>query len=129
MVAYLRQFLVVLLVLLQNAAPLVHAHTGGNVTQRGLHLHEFESLRLVADNTSLAAADHAVDAENCVVNVGSAIKQQQTFDYSVTTFYGINNDLGFAIARDAKIVNFSPQPSGFIPKPLLAHNSSRAPPL
>lgn len=129
MVAFLRQFLVVLLVLLQNAAPLVHAHTGGNVTQRGPHLYEFETLRLLADNVSLAAIDHAADSESCIINVGSAIKQQQTLDHSVTSFYPINGDLGFAIARDADIINFSPQPAGFIPKPLLTQNSSRAPPL
>ena len=129
MVAFLRQFLVILLVLLQNAAPLVHAHTGGETPQHGLHLHEFEALRLAADNMSLASIDHASDAKSCIVNVGSAIKRQHSNDDATAVLYPMNNDQGFAIARDADIVNFSPQPSGFIPKPLPSHNSSRAPPI
>ncbi|MGZ5000090.1 MAG: hypothetical protein ACXV7F_07305 [Methylomonas sp.] len=125
----MRQFLVVLLVLLQFAAPMVHAHAGGNVTQRGLHLHEFESLRLITDSPSLASADHSVNMQSCIVEVGSAIKQQQTLDQAVTFFYPVNDALGFAIARDARIVNFSPHNAGFIPKPVITHNTSRAPPL
>lgn len=129
MVAFLRQFLVVLLVLLQSAAPLVHAHTGGNFSQRGLHLHEFETLRLAADNMFLASVDHAVDAESCIVNVGSAIEKQHAANNADTVLYPLNCDQDFAIARDADIVNFSPQLSGFIPKPLPSHNNSRAPPI
>lgn len=129
MVAFLRQFLVVLLVLLQGAAPLVHAHTGGDVSQRGLHLPEFETLRLAADSMSLAAADHSVTAESCIVDVGSAIKRQHTADDSAPIFYLPGNGPGLAFTRDTGIVNFSPYTTGFIPEPFSSHNTSRAPPL
>jgi len=75
MVAFLRHFLIVLAVLLQSAAPLVHAHIGGEVSLRGLHLHEFETLHMAAHGVSLEKiAGHAVDAESCIVDLGSAMK-------------------------------------------------------
>lgn len=74
MVAFFRQFLVVLLVLLQNVAPLMHAHTGLEGTKSGLHLYEFETLRLVIDQSSIETANFAQDTENFIVSVGSAIK-------------------------------------------------------
>jgi hypothetical protein len=74
MVAFFRQFLVVLLVFLQNAAPLMHAHTGQEGTQSGLHLYEFETLRLIVDHSSVGTANFAQDTENFIVSVGSAIK-------------------------------------------------------
>jgi hypothetical protein len=129
MVAFLRQFLVVLLVLLQSAAPLVHAHTGGKVSQYGLHLHEFEALHLVADSVALTAFGHAISADSSIVDLGSAIKQQTTTDDHSFSFYLFGNDPVFAIARDSDVINFSPHISGFVLEPFLSHNTSRAPPL
>lgn len=128
MVAFLRQFLVVLLVLLQGAAPLVHAHTDGNVSQRGLHLPEFEAFHLVADSASLTAADHGVIAESCIVDLGSAIKRQRAIEDHNPTSYTINNEPVFAITRVVEVVNFSPQIACFVLDPYLSHNTSRAPP-
>ena len=78
MVAFFRQFLVVLLILLQNAAPLMHAHTCQDGTQSGLHLYEFETLRHVVDNSIVETAHFAQDTENFIVSVGSAIKHAHT---------------------------------------------------
>ena len=130
MVAFFRQFLVVLLVLLQNAAPLVHAHTGGvDVSQTGLHLYEFETLRLAADHLSMAATNHAINTESCVVNVGSAIKQSQPAAISATPVFLLPaNGPVLATARDALIISFAPHTTDFDPQPILSHNSSRAPP-
>ena len=75
MVAFFRQFLIVLLVLLQNATPLMHAHIGQEGTQSGLHLYEFETLRLAVDHSSIETANFAQDTENFIVSIGSAIKQ------------------------------------------------------
>lgn len=69
MVALLRQFLVVLLVLLQCAAPLVHAHTGGNAYQSGLHIHEFESFSHVSKEVALVAASHDSHADSVIVDI------------------------------------------------------------
>lgn len=127
MVAFLRRFLVVLLVLLQYAAPLVHAHASGNNSQRGLHLHEFESLRLVTDGLAMHASDNGAEIENGIIEIGSAIKQHQNID-QVAAFFLSDNTLSFVIARDAEIINFSPQTVEPITQPFLWHHSSRAPP-
>ncbi|ATG92396.1 hypothetical protein [Methylomonas koyamae] len=74
MVAYLRQFLVVLLVLLQTAAPLVHAHVGGDAGGCGIHLHGLEGLQSDPDHSQLQSLRHDMQHQAAVVNVGSAIK-------------------------------------------------------
>lgn len=128
MVAFLRRFLVVLLVLLQAAVPLVHAHAGNNVA-RGLHLHEFEALHVVADGLSFSIGKHAADAQSCIVEVGSAINQQPSDHDSAAIFYLPVEIPAFAGDRMIDVINFSPHTAGFVPEPFLAQNTSRAPPL
>ncbi|MDD1622345.1 MAG: hypothetical protein LUQ11_12780 [Methylococcaceae bacterium] len=129
MVAFLRHFLIVLAVLLQSAAPLVHAHIGGEVSLRGMHLHEFETLHMAAHGMSIEkSVGHSIDAESCIVDLGSAIKQQKTTDDSAPFFYLFNNAPGITDSRDAKIVNFSPHTPGFVYEPFPSDNTSRAPP-
>lgn len=129
MVAFLRHFLIVLAVLLQSAAPLVHAHIGGEVSLRGMHLHEFETLHLAAHGMSIEkSVGYSVDAESCIVDLGSALKQHNTTDDSVPVFYLFDNALGITDSCDAKIVNFSPHIPGFASEPFLSDNTSRAPP-
>lgn len=129
MVAFFRQFLVVLLVLLQNAVPLVHAHAGGDSAQRGLHLHEFETLRIIADHLTLSAYDHAMDAKSCIVNIGSAIKQPMQNHGSQLDFYPQSRfflcpphaaiAIDDALSRDDTVA---------LPQIYFNHNTSRAPP-
>lgn len=129
MVAFLRHFLIVLAVLLQSAAPLVHAHIGGEVSLRGLHLHEFETLHMASHGMSLEKSiGHSVDAESCIVDLGSAIKLQKITDDSAPVFYVFDNASRIMDSRNAKIVNFSPHIPGFVPEPFLSDNTSRAPP-
>jgi hypothetical protein len=129
MVALLRQFLVVLLVLLQCAAPLVHAHTGGNAYQSGLHIHEFESFSHVANEVALVAASQDSHADSVIVDIDSAIKHQSTDNDSITAFYLHSQISSFAISRQADTINFSTQPLAFVPSFFISHNTSRAPPL
>ena len=75
MVASLRHFLILLLVLLQVAAPLVHAHVGDSMSGHGLHLHEFEMLQVKPHQQSFANLDYQARAvQSAIVEVGSAIK-------------------------------------------------------
>ena len=129
MVAFFRRFLVVLLVLLQNAAPLVHAHTGGDVSQGGFHLYEFEALRFVADQVSMVSAGHGQDTESCIVNVGSAIKQHQTSNDPIPVFCLLGGNPVASANRYAETVNFSTHLAGFVPQSFPNHNTTRAPPL
>jgi len=129
MVAYLRQLLVMLLILLQMAAPLMHAHVGADASPRGLHLHEFEALHIERDGPVLMAFDHDLQMQSSIVNIGSAIKQQQLLDkLSPAVFLFVLAVPVFAVARQIGIVNFSPHISLFVPEPLPSQNASRAPP-
>ncbi|OQW74291.1 MAG: hypothetical protein BVN35_10650 [Proteobacteria bacterium ST_bin11] len=130
MVAYLRQFLVMFLLLLQIAAPLVHAHVGKDNAQGGLHFHGFEALHSEHDQSGLMAVDHDLDIKSSVVILGSAIKQQQLLDRPMSAFYLIGSIVpDFAIMGQIDVLNFSPHIPLFAPEPLLNQNPSRAPPL
>lgn len=127
MSAFLRQFFVVLLVLLQMAAPLVHAHVGEDSRAHGFHLYEFDRLHAVQDGAVLSSCDHEF-GDQAIVNVGSAIKQTQLIiDIQPALLFVsslVNTDVDVLIGE----VNFSPHPSGFVSDPFLSHNTSRAPP-
>lgn len=129
MVAYLRQFLVVFLVMLQFAAPLMHAHTDHNAEQRGLHLFEFEALQAASDEAVLIGADHDLQTQSAIVNLGSAIKQQPLLERHTPIFnLTISLMLDFAVIYRSAAVNFSPPVLPFLPEPSLSQNTSRAPP-
>ncbi|TCV76946.1 hypothetical protein EDE11_13029 [Methylomonas methanica] len=118
------------LLLLQVAAPLVHAHVGKDAAPGGLHLHEFEVLHIDHDSPGFMAVDHDLQIQNSIVNLGSAIKQQQLLDRLTPVFYLIVSAApDFAIMRQIDAVNYSPHIPLFAPEPLLSHNPSRAPPL
>lgn len=128
MVAFLRHFLIVLAVLLQSAAPLVHAHIGGEASLSGLHLHEFETLHLASHGPAFEHVGQSVDAESCIVDLGAAIKEQKTSDESAPFLYPFDTASTIITSRIAKIVNFSPHSPGFVPEPFVSSNTSRAPP-
>lgn len=130
MVAYLRQFLVMFLVILQFAAPLVHAHIGHSAEPGGLHLSEFEALHFSDDEAVFTAADHDLQVQSTVVNLGSAIKQQQLLERHTPIFYLIINPaLDFAVTYRIAVVNFSPHVPPFLPELSPSHYTSRAPPI
>lgn len=78
MVACLRLFLVLLLVLLQLVAPLVHAHAGGPDSQFGIHLKGLESLTLAQHDTVVSSQQHAMIADSAMIEVDSGIKRLKT---------------------------------------------------
>lgn len=128
MVAFFRQFLVVLLVLLQFAAPLVHAHVDESIPGHGLHLHEFEGLHFKAEAMVMASLTVHDAAQSAIVEVGSAIKSQQPaqdiMDFAL--FY----ETGFwPVQRIVEKVNFSPHPQPSVIDVFLSQNLSRAPPV
>lgn len=130
MLVFFRQCLVLLLVILQYAAPLVHAHTGGDDFQRGLHLYEFEKLHLIADSLTITSADHVLVAESAIVNIGSAIKPQQTLDKALE-FFCLLVCSSLLLSTDEQRHKAFTSAFGpiLISQPYLWHNSSRAPPV
>ena len=128
MVAYFRQFLVVLLVLLQFAAPLVHAHVDAIGFGNGLHLHEFETLHLKSDALFSGVTDVASTVDSAIVELGSAINIQVLDDNSPD--YYLHKDLlslcGQILLEN---INFSPQNLPLFVEPSLRFPLSRAPPV
>lgn len=128
MVAFFRQFLVVLLVLLQYAAPLVHAHTGKDGSQNGIHLYEFETVRFVSDHVSMSGVFNETDAESIIVNVGSAIEQQQSCKQLLSVFCLQSGHSALPDVKPADTVNFCPPQSDLVFQPIISQNATRAPP-
>ncbi|OAI17280.1 hypothetical protein A1359_06320 [Methylomonas lenta] len=128
MVAYIRQFLVVLLVLLQFAAPLVHAHVDAIGRVNGLHLHEFETLHIKSDALFLAATDVASTPDSAIVELGSAINIQASDDNS-PDYYLHKDILSLCQQTLLESINFSPQDLPLIVEPSHSFRLSRAPPL
>ncbi|MEI6745910.1 MAG: hypothetical protein WCL34_08110 [Methylococcaceae bacterium] len=72
MISIARFWLSILLMLLQLAAPLIHAHKNGSDFDGVFHLPEFEQINLLLDqNTSFFVATTQNDE---IVTVGTAIK-------------------------------------------------------
>lgn len=129
MLAPLRQFLIVLLVLLQTAAPLVHAHVGDHASPMGgLHLPEWEMLKVGADGTIKFASVQHVDSMTAIVELGSAIKLPKVDPHALAYAELVISPRPQADC--AERINFSPHRLPVVcDQPFLSDNISRAPPL
>lgn len=128
MVACLRLFLVVMLVLLQFAAPLVHAHVNDFGPARGLHLHEFETLHIKSDPLVTAVVDSASSVQSSIVELGAAIKVQQPGEDVASIGWLSGGPLSLPERYLVDTINFSPHDPGKLSKPFLGQNPTRAPP-
>jgi hypothetical protein len=128
MVAYLRQFLVLLLVLLQFAAPLVHAHVDDIGPVRGLHLHEFETLHIQQDFLSLTTSESIAGLDYTIVELGQLIEIQQQADDFSPVYYLYSDERLLVSQQMSETVNFSPQALVMLAEPFLSQNLTRAPP-
>lgn len=131
MVAPLRQFLIMFLVMLQMAAPLVHAHVGRHASAiSGLHLPELEMLRLGADGSIKLASVQHVDNMSAIVELGSAIKLPKLDANSLSFSYVETTIPPQPQAHCVENINFSPHRQPIVgEQPFLSDNISRAPPL
>lgn len=129
MVAFIRQFLVLILVLLQFAAPLVHAHIGESAPVRGLHLHEFENLRLQKTGTlAQATLGHISCVQSAIVELGSAVKPQPSTNEAIAHYYPYSDRLDLAVQPLLTVINFSPHEARNLTEPSYNQHPSRAPP-
>ncbi len=129
MVALIRLFLVLILVLLQFAAPLVHAHIGESAQVGGLHLHEFENLH-VHKTTAFAQArlDHASCVQSAVVELGSAIKLKSPIGDLDADYCLISDSQGWVLQPVLEEINFSPHQTGNLTASAYNQHPTRAPP-
>lgn len=131
MVAPLRQFLIMLLVMLQMAAPLVHAHVGSDASAiSGLHLPELEMLRLGPDGAIKLASIQHVYSMSAIVELGSAIKLPKLDPNDLPLLYAESAILSLPQVQCVERINFSPHHQPVVSnQPFLSDNISRAPPL
>lgn len=128
MVAFLRQFLVVLLVVLQGILPLVHAHTGPESLQKGFHIHGFEAFDVSDTDAANRAIDQDLGTQATVVYVESAIKQS-VHHYSGLGFYLPAALVSFNFPQAIPDSEFSPQALDLVLVRLIEPHGSRAPPI
>jgi hypothetical protein len=128
-----RKILVCWLVLLQFFAPLVHAHTGKQLTGNGLHLPGLEIYDHLPVEAVLSATHFDYDGDGLTVGVNSGIQQQSEFlpiHFESNNYAIISHQiLPIANLTDQLLkVNFSPQYK-FYKKLLFSSSySPRAPP-
>ncbi len=128
MVAFFRQFLVVLLVLLQFAAPLVHAHVDDNGNKQGLHLHEFENIHVKTHALFGSVAGHAASIQSAIVQLGSAINIQASDEDNTPVCYLVVDTAFLPEQPIIDSINFSPHEPVLIKEAFLSQNLTRAPP-
>jgi len=81
------KLLIILLALLQLVAPLTHAHSHGESSEKGLHIPGLEYLTADKDSSGFLSMDHPLISECTVISVGAAIKQNKVLSDSTLDFY------------------------------------------
>ena len=117
------------LVLLQFAAPLVHAHTGNEITGSGLHVPGLESFSVGANANEISTIDGHFDHNYGIVSIDSAIQQkhQACIDESSAAVLS-QPSFSFSLALLEYFINFSPQSDQPLPTPFISQHNTRAPP-
>jgi len=129
MVASLRPILLILLVLLQIAAPLVHAHVGGDGGISGLHVHTLQNFHANGNNQHAVKAIHEVGAMVAIVELGSAIQTPQSDHDSPPGCLFEDQPSCLGVHRCVGRINFSPHPEPAATSPFPTSHASRAPPI
>lgn len=127
----LRQFMVLMLIALQFAAPLVHAHIGVETgRQAGLHMHELEVFSMTASDPQVLVADkQAVSDDQLVIDLDLAIKPLQHVQDFLALVSWQHEQFLFAADRRPQITRFF-HPACILPvTPQLELRSPRAPPV
>lgn len=132
MILTLRRYLLVLLGLLQLVAPLVHAHSGNNFSQFGLHVPNLE-IYSVADyqnSPTFQSVDFLASLDDAIVSISAGIQNQQNNGDDLSpTLYFPPNPFAVSLVLSSCEINFSPQPSHNIKTFVHSPQSPRAPPV
>jgi hypothetical protein len=130
MLLVIRQSFIIVLAMLQLFAPLVHAHTGNNSFNQGLHIPGLELYRTTQDSPAIKNVNADWETEGLLVVVDAGINNpHDMFIESV--------DIGFALLPSGQLQvsalpdsdsNFSPHTQAAVYRQLPATHSPRAPP-
>jgi hypothetical protein len=131
MILTMRRYLLILLGLLQLVAPLVHAHSGNDFAQFGLHLPSFEVYSAIHQQTAplLQSTDYLFSQNDAIVSISSGIRTQDiSTDEQPPVLYFPPTAVVFSVALSSCEINFSPQPAQIIKAFIYSPQSPRAPP-
>ncbi|WP_051384080.1 hypothetical protein, partial [Methyloglobulus morosus] len=130
MLPVIRQSFIIVLALLQLFAPLVHAHTGSNSFNHGLHIPGLESYRAAQNTPVIQSVDVDWDSDGLLIVVDAGIKNpQDIFIESADPSYVLLPSDQLRIAALPKYdSNFSPQRQPFVFRRFPSTHPSRAPP-
>lgn len=127
--ACLKSLLILLLVVAQLAAPLVHAHVGGELQPGSVHLPGMETLTALVDHASWQANDQAQELPGMVVGIATGL--QNTPSHSLLTAAPVL--LPASAPAIAKIARATPLGAFALPlflaSPHYRHALPRAPPV
>lgn len=126
----LRRTVLVILVLLQCIAPLVHAHTGQQYFGKGLHIPGLESYNGQTHNQYVQALSTSNQDEGFLVAIHAGIKSQQIdTDVDLDQPAFLPPELPVIITNLSEFdVNFSPHTQPNVFSPLVVSHFARAPP-
>lgn len=132
MILTMRRYLLVLLVLLQMIAPLVHAHSGSDFARFGLHLPNLE-IYSVADNQSSPAfqsLDYLTSSDDAIVSICAGIENpQHDSNDLLPLLYFPPAPVVFCPALISCEINFSPHTTFTFKTLYYSLQSPRAPPV
>jgi hypothetical protein len=133
MFSALRAYLVFFLALLQLIAPLVHAHAGENLSNKGLHVPGLEMYTAEQHAFLSQPINHISGSEAAIIGVDAGIKHNQIHadaDTAADHSYYLHQEIGISNTPvSAFDINFSPQPSPFVCRLFIPSLSPRAPPV
>lgn len=126
----LRTFIIVFLVMLQFIAPLVHAHTGEKIFDKGFHVPGLEVYKSSQDVAALQISSFNVDSEGVLVgiNTGLKVKQSTMLDDSDVQVYITPPAVLIKTTLFQFDTNFSPHSQHVVLQSLASAHSARAPP-
>jgi hypothetical protein len=130
MISALRKSTIIFLAILQLIAPLVHAHTGEENSDFGLHFHGLEMHGVEHDTLVFHAVSHDFRYEGIIVGIDAGIqnKQVNTVVGSDHSHYLHQQASVFNVAISPFDINFSPQSQQFVCRLSIPSLSPRAPP-
>jgi hypothetical protein len=132
MILTLRRYLLVLLGLLQFVAPLVHAHSGNNFAQFGLHLPNLEIYSTVHNQSEpvFQSVDDLLALDNAIVSISTGIQNQQNdVDDLSPLLYFPPHPFFISRALSSCEINFSPHQLESSKTFVHSPQSPRAPPV
>ena len=80
------KFLIVVLTLLQTISPFIHAHTGQELANQGLHLYEFEQKTSIHNTLLIQESNNRQFSESFIVCVGQSVQSLKQAPHRLNNF-------------------------------------------